>query len=105
MDNFSTNQDKGDYIKVSLTNVGVSIKKRNADPLKNVKDSDIDYKNIKLLNDYISERGKIISGRMSGVPLKKQKRIAKAIKRARNLALLSFIEKIEEEQNESNSKI
>ena len=49
----------------------------------------------KLLNKYISERGKILSSRITGVSAKKQRKLSKAIKRARNLALLSFIEKNE----------
>ncbi len=52
--------------------------------------SKIDYKDIKLLQRYISERGKIVPSRISAVSAKKQRELAKAIKRARNLALLPF---------------
>ena len=48
----------------------------------------IDYKNIKLLRKYISESGKILPSRVTSVSLKKQKEVAKSIKRARVLALL-----------------
>ena len=52
---------------------------------------DIDYKDIKLLRRYISERGKMIPSRITGVSRKKQRRLAQAIKRARYLALLPYV--------------
>lgn len=90
------NQEKDEYLKISLVNQGISIKKNRVCPLHDVPDSEIDYKNLELLNKYISERGKIMASRITGVSLKKQRKLAKAIKRARNLALLSFIAKVEE---------
>ncbi|MCM8792128.1 MAG: 30S ribosomal protein S18 [Candidatus Omnitrophica bacterium] len=51
----------------------------------------IDYKDIHLLEKFITERGKIISSRISGNCAKHQRRIAQAIKRARILALLPFV--------------
>ncbi len=51
----------------------------------------VDYKDIKFLSRYVSERGKIIPSRVSGIPIKKQREIAKAIKRARILALMPFV--------------
>ena len=56
-------------------------------------ESVIDYKDIRYLSKYISERGKIIPSRVSSMPLKKQRALAKAIKRARILALLPFVAK------------
>ncbi len=53
----------------------------------------IDYKDTKLLSRYITEKGKIIPSRITGVSRKKQKELAKAIKRARFLSLLSFTNK------------
>ncbi len=53
----------------------------------------IDYKDIRLLSRYISEKGKIIPSRITGVSRKKQKELAKAIKRARFLSLMSFTNK------------
>ena len=52
---------------------------------------EIDYKDIKTLQRYISERGKIVPSRITAVSVKKQRDLARAIKRARNLALLPFV--------------
>jgi small subunit ribosomal protein S18 len=51
---------------------------------------EIDYKNIGLLRTFITERGKILSGRITGTCAKHQRELDTAIKRARMLALLPF---------------
>lgn len=53
----------------------------------------IDYKDIKTLKSYLTERGKIISRRMTGTCAKHQRDLNEGIMRARNIALLSFVEK------------
>ncbi len=53
----------------------------------------IDYKDIRLLSRYITEKGKIIPSRITGVSRKKQKELSKAIKRARFLSLISYTNK------------
>ena len=53
----------------------------------------ISYKDIKLLSRYISEKGKIVPSRISNVSSKKQKELARAIKRARFLSLISYTQK------------
>ena len=53
----------------------------------------IDYKDIKLLSRYISEKGKITPSRITNVASKKQKELSQAIKRARFLGLMSYISK------------
>lgn len=50
----------------------------------------IDFKDTKTLQRYISERGKIVPSRITAVCAKKQRELAKAIKRARFLALLPY---------------
>lgn len=50
-----------------------------------------DYKDVKIIGRYITERGKIVPRRLSGVTAKNQRRLAQAIKRARHLALVSFV--------------
>jgi small subunit ribosomal protein S18 len=51
----------------------------------------IDYKDIKLLGRYISERGKIVPSRITAVSQKAQRTLAREIKRARFLALLPYV--------------
>jgi small subunit ribosomal protein S18 len=51
----------------------------------------IDYKDVRLLQRYISERGKIVPARISSVSAKKQRELAQAIKRARFLGLLPYV--------------
>jgi small subunit ribosomal protein S18 len=51
----------------------------------------IDYKDVKLLSRYISERGKIVPSRITAVSAKKQRELAQAIKRARVLGLLPYV--------------
>jgi small subunit ribosomal protein S18 len=53
----------------------------------------IDYKDVKLLQRFISERGKIVPSRITAVSTKKQRLLANAIKRARFMALLPYVVK------------
>ena len=57
---------------------------------KNIILADIDYKNTSLLRRYISESGKISPRRVTGASAKEQRRVNKAVKIARYLALLPF---------------
>jgi len=52
---------------------------------------EIDYKDIKLLQRFLSERGKIVPSRISAVSAIKQRRLVKAIKQARYLGLLPYV--------------
>jgi small subunit ribosomal protein S18 len=51
----------------------------------------IDYKDTKLLQRYVSERGKIVPSRITAVSAKKQRELARAIKRSRFLGLLPYV--------------
>lgn len=51
----------------------------------------IDYKDVKTLQRFVSERGKIVPTRVTAVSAPKQRRLAKAIKRARFLALMPYM--------------
>lgn len=53
----------------------------------------IDYKDLKTLRSYLTERGKILTRRMTGTCAKHQRDLNEAVMRARNIALLSFVEK------------
>ena len=50
----------------------------------------IDFKDVKLLQSYVPERGKILPRRISGICATHQRMLAEAIKRARNIALLPY---------------
>jgi small subunit ribosomal protein S18 len=50
----------------------------------------IDYKNVRSLKRYITERGKILPSRISGNCARHQRKLTAAIKKARNIALLPF---------------
>ena len=62
-------------------------------PFSQTGSPEIDYKDIRLLSRYITEKGKIIPSRITGVSRKKQKELARAIKRARFLSLISYTNK------------
>jgi small subunit ribosomal protein S18 len=51
----------------------------------------IDYKDVRLLQRFISERGKMVPSRITAVSAKRQRELARAIKRARFLALLPYV--------------
>ena len=81
------------FIKISLVNQSVFIRKKKSCPLHDVSLAEINYKNLRLLNKFLSERGRIIPSRITNVAMKKQRALANAIKKARNLALISPIKK------------
>ena len=54
------------------------------------KNTDIDYKDVALLKNYVTESGKIVPSRITGTSAKYQRQLATAIKRARFLALLPY---------------
>jgi small subunit ribosomal protein S18 len=53
----------------------------------------IDYKDVRLLQGFVSERGKIVPSRITAVSAPKQRELATAIKRARHLGLLPYVVK------------
>lgn len=53
----------------------------------------IDYKDVRTLRHYITERGKMLAARVTGTCAKHQRELTTSIKRARNIALLPFVEK------------
>ena len=64
-------------------------KKQMSSPIKPSKK--IDYKDIELLSSYVTEQGKILPRRATGVSVQQQRKLAKAIKRARMLSLFPFV--------------
>ena len=68
-------------------------RRRKSCPFSGPDAPQIDYKDVRLLQGFMSERGKIVPSRITAVSAKKQRELAKAIKRARHLGLLPYIVK------------
>jgi small subunit ribosomal protein S18 len=68
-------------------------RRRKSCPFSGPNAPKIDYKDIKLLQRFVSERGKIVPSRITAVSTKKQRELAQAIKRARFLGLLPYMVK------------
>ena len=68
-------------------------RRRKSCPFSGPNAPKIDYKDIKLLQRFISERGKIVPSRITAVSTKRQRELAQAIKRARFLGLLPYMVK------------
>jgi len=64
--------------------------KKKSNPLASADVTFIDYKDTALLRKFISDRGKIRARRVTGVTVQEQRQIAKAIKNAREMALLPY---------------
>lgn len=67
------------------------VRRRKTCPFSSENSPKIDYKDVKLLQKFISERGKIVPSRITAVSHKHQRALARAIKRARFLALLPYV--------------
>ena len=85
------NNNKDNENLDSMQNTKSFFRRKKTCPFSGPKAIPIDYKDIKTLEKFISERGKIVPARISAVSSPKQRKLAKAIKRARVLALLPFI--------------
>ena len=68
-------------------------RRRKTCPFSGANAPKIDYKDVKLLQRYVSERGKIVPSRITAVSSKKQRELSKAIKRARFMALIPYLVK------------
>ena len=67
------------------------LRRRKSCPFSGPNAPKIDHKDIKLRQRFVSERGKIVPSRITAVSAKKQRELARAIKRARFLALLPYV--------------
>ena len=65
-------------------------RQKKADPIADAGIRWIDYKDERLLSRFITENGKILPSRLSGVSARHQRQLAKAIKKARYLALIPY---------------
>lgn len=64
--------------------------RKKVNPLKAAKVTTVDYKDTALLRKFVSDRGKIRARRVTGVPVQEQRQIARAVKNAREMALLPY---------------
>lgn len=64
--------------------------RKKVNPLKAAKVTKVDYKDTPLLRKFISDRGKIRARRVTGVSVQEQRAIARAVKNAREMALLPY---------------
>lgn len=67
-----------------------SMKPKKAVPMKSTRIDNVDYKDIATLRKFISERGKIRARRVTGLSVQDQRKVATAIKNAREVALLPY---------------
>lgn len=73
-------------------------RRRKTCPFSGPKAPAIDWKDVRLLGRFVSERGKMMPSRITAVSQKKQRELAQAIKRARYMALMPYV------RNESESR-
>ncbi len=66
-------------------------KRKKGCPLSGSGKNEVNYKNISLIGKFVSEKGKILPRRITSVSAKKQRELKRAIKRARNIALLPYV--------------
>ena len=85
------NNNKDNENLDSMQNAKSFFRRKKTCPFSGPKAITIDYKDVKTLEKFISERGKIVPARISAVSSPKQRKLAQAIKSARVLALLPFI--------------
>ncbi|MCP4923916.1 MAG: 30S ribosomal protein S18 [bacterium] len=90
MSDIETKTSESESDSSSKTNRRIVFRRRKVCPFSTGNAPSIDYKDVKLLQRYISERGRIIPRRITGVSFKAQRTLSQAIKRARVLALLPY---------------
>ena len=74
-----------------LTPIAVDVKKKKYCRFKKLGIRYIDYKDADFLLKFVNEQGKILPRRITGTSVKYQRKLAKAIKRARHLSLLPYV--------------
>lgn len=94
----NTNSNSGHFVANIVPNSVLfnrkgGFRKGSKCPLSGKDAPQIDYKNLALLSQYLSEKGRMLPSRITNVCAKKQRKLKKEIKIARNLALLPFVVK------------
>ena len=74
-----------------LTPINIEVKKEKYCRFKKSRIKYIDFKDPKFLMKFVNEQGKILPRRLTGTSLKYQRKVAQAVKRARHLALMTYV--------------
>ena len=74
----------------SIQRTQIFRRRKRLDPFMQDPNRTVDYKDVAMLSRFVSERGKILARRFTGLSAYNQRKVAKAIKRAQNLGLMSF---------------
>lgn len=74
-----------------LTPINIEVKKEKYCRFKKARIKYIDYKDPKFLLKFVNEQGKLLPRRLTGTSLKYQRKVAQAVKRARHLALMTYV--------------
>jgi len=74
----------------SIQRMQIFRRRKKLDPFMQDPNKSIDYKDVALLGRFLSERGRILSRRLTGLTAYNQRKVSKAIKRAQNLGLMPF---------------
>jgi small subunit ribosomal protein S18 len=88
-----TDQDTDDNPRNAGGSRKVFFRRRKSCPFSGKNAPAIDYKDVKSLSRFVSERGKMTPSRITAVSAKKQRELSNAIKRARFLALMPYVNK------------
>ena len=86
-----TNPKSRTRVRTSQESFDPKFKKRKSCPFVAAGFEDVDYKDLDTLSKFITERGKILPRRITGVSQKFQRKLTSAIKLARHMALLPFV--------------
>ena len=90
---WKANRGRMEAARAAARRPGPFFRRRKSCPFSGPNAPKIDYKDVKLLQRFVSERGKIVPSRITAVSTKKQRELAQAIKRARFLGLLPYMVK------------
>ena len=74
----------------SIQRMQIFRRKKRLDPFMQDPNKTVDYKDVSTLSRFLSERGKVLSRRLTGLNAYNQRKVSKAIKRAQNLGLIPF---------------
>ncbi len=87
------NSDDNSFGRAGGASRKIFFRRRKSCPFSGKNGAEIDYKDVRTLLRYVSERGKMTPSRITAVSAKKQRALSNAVKRARFLALIPYVNK------------